>query len=472
MRTYDGWEELLARAAAHAARWADGLPGRRVVPAVRPEDLTALGGPLPEAPEAPADVLERLAAGAEPGLTATGSGRFFGFVIGGALPAALAADVLGVAWDQNTGLRAASPAHAAVEDCVERWVVDVLGLPRQTVLGLVPGGQSANFTCLAAARDAVLRRAGHDVGTDGLTGAPRVHVLVGAERHETVDRALRFLGLGAPTPVAVDGQGRVVPAALADALSEVPEGAPLVVCLQAGHIHSGAYDPFPELVPLARERDGWVHVDGAIGLWSAAAPRLRHLTTGMAEADSWSTDAHKTLNAPYDCGMALVREPAAVAAAMGMQAAYMVMNAEHVLEPIERTPEWSRRGRAFGTWAALRSLGRSGLAALVEGLHDNAVRVADGLRTIPGVSVLNDVVSTQVTAALHDDETTRATVARVLADGRVWISGSRWHDRDVMRVSVANWSTDADDVDLAVEVVREAVADLRPPRPASPAAPS
>jgi glutamate/tyrosine decarboxylase-like PLP-dependent enzyme len=462
VRTYPDWPGLLARAADHAAGYLDGLPSRRVVPAPPPGAFDALGGPLPEDGEDPVAVLDRLAGAAGPGLTATGSGRFFGFVIGGALPAAVAADVLTVAWDQNAGLRAASPAHAAVEDAVERWVLDLLGLPADAAVGLVPGGQSANFTCLAAARDEVLRRAGHDVAADGLTGGPRVHVLVGAERHETVDRALRFLGLGAPAPVAVDAQGRVRADALAAELDRVPGGAPLVVCLQAGHIHTGGYDPFEELVPLVHARGGWVHVDGAIGLWSAAAPSLAHLTAGAATADSWSTDAHKTLNVPYDCGVAVVADPSAVRAAMGMQAAYMVMNPDHVLEPIERTPEWSRRGRAFATWAALRSLGRDGVADLVTGLHRNAVRMAAGLRELPGVVVLNDVVSTQVTAALDTDEATRAVVDHVLADGRVWISGSRWRDRAVLRVSMAGWATDDADVDLAVDVVREAVAAVRP----------
>ncbi|WP_336921124.1 pyridoxal phosphate-dependent decarboxylase family protein [Aquipuribacter sp. SD81] len=456
MRTYEDWDGLLARAARHGGRYLAGLPSRRVVPAAG-WDAGALGGALPEQPQDPHEVVELLATAADAGLTATGSGRFFGFVIGAALPAAVAADVLGVAWDQNAGLRAASPAHAAVEDAVERWVLDLLGLPPTATVGLVPGGQSANFTCLAAARDAVLRRAGHDVARDGLTGAPRVHVLVGAERHETVDRALRFLGLGAPVPVAVDDQGRVRPDALTDALAAVPDGAPLVVALQAGHIHSGGYDPFAELVPLVHARGGWVHVDGAIGLWSAASPRLRHLVAGVEEADSWSTDAHKTLNVPYDCGLAVVADPGALRAAMGMQAAYMVPTPGDALEPFERTPEWSRRGRAFGTWAALRSLGRGGVADLVDRLHANALRTAAGLGSVPGVEVLNDVVSTQVTVAVGDDATTRAVVDHVLADGRVWLSGSRWRDRAVLRVSLAGWATDEDDVDLAVQVVREAV---------------
>lgn len=459
MPRYDEWPRLLGRVREHAEAYLTGLPDRRVPSlARRPEDLTGLSGDLPDGPADPVDVLDSLVAAADPGITATGSGRFFGFVIGGGLPAAVAADMMVTAWDQNVGMRALAPAACAAEDSVERWALDLLGLPGTAVVGLVPGGMSANFTCLAAARTEVLRRVGWDLDAHGLHGAPRVHVLANADRHETVDRALRFLGLGRPVPVATDEHGRMRPDALAAALAEVPEGAPLVVSTYAGHIHSGAYDPFEELVPQVRARGGWVHVDGAIGLWAGASPRLRHLVAGAAEADSWATDAHKTLNVPYDCGLAVVADPQAVQAAMSMHADYLISDDASPLEPWAKTPEWSRRARGFGTWAALRSLGRSGVADLVDRLHDNAVAMADGLARVEGMTVVNQVWSTQVCARLGSDALTAALVEAVLADGRTWISGSRWQGRAVIRVSVSNWMTGPDDVVEALDVVRQAAA--------------
>lgn len=443
----------------HAAEYLVGLPDR-TVPAVvdSPETLHLLGGDLPDGPSDPVDVLDQLVAGARDGLSATGSGRFFGFVIGGALPAAVAADMMAVAWDQNVGLRVLSPAGVAAEDTVERWSLDLLGLPAGAAVGLVPGGMSANFTALAAARGELLRRVNWDLDADGLHGAPKVHVLVNADRHEAVDRALRFLGLGRPVPVGTDEHGRVRPEALATALDAVPPGAPLLVSLYAGQINSGAFDPFTELIPQVRARGGWVHVDGAIGLWVAASQRLRHLVAGVELADSWATDAHKTLNVPYDCGMAVVADPAALSRAMSMHADYMMSSDSSPLEPYARTPEWSRRARGFSTWAALRSLGRSGVAALVDRLHDNTVAMATGLAAIPGMRVVTEVHSTQVCAALGSDALTTQLVTEVLADGRTWISGSRWHDQAVVRVSSSNWMTERSDIDEALDVVRGAAA--------------
>lgn len=458
MRTDPEAPDLVRRAAEHAAAYLAAMPEHRVVPAATADAVAAgLGGALPERGEAAADVLDRLLAEAPAGITATGSGRFFGFVVGGALPVGTAADIAAVAWDQNCGLRALAPAASAAEQIAAGWILDVLGLPATAQVGLVPGAMSANFTGLAAARHAVLNRAGWDVEAHGLTGAPRVHVLVNAERHETVDRALRFLGLGRPVPVAVDDQGRMRQDALREALTGVPQDAPLIVCLYGGHIHSGAHDPYEELVPLVRDRGGWVHVDGAIGLWAAACERLRPLTAGMAAADSWATDAHKTLNVPYDCGIAIVADTDALAGAMGIHADYMVMDDSGMLEAGWRVPEWSRRGRAFPVWAVLRHLGRAGVDDLVARLHDNAVAVAEALAALPGVEVLHDVVATQVTFAVGDDERTAAVVHHILRDGRTWISGSRWKDRPVVRVSVSNWSTDADDVAVAARVVVEAL---------------
>ncbi len=459
MPRYEEWPRLLARVREHAESYLTGLPERRVVPAVRaPEGLAGLGGELPDGPTDPVDVVDLLAAAAADGITATGSGRFFGFVIGGAVPAAVGADMLTSVWDQNAGLRALAPAATAADDAVERWSLDLLGLPRGAVVGLVPGGMSASFTALAAARTAVLRRAGWDLDAEGLHGAPKVHVLANADRHEAVDRALRFLGLGRPVPVGTDEHGRIRPEALQAALASVPEGSPLVVSLYAGHINTGAYDDFATLVPMVHDRGGWVHVDGAIGLWAGASDRLRHLVQGVGLADSWATDAHKTLNVPYDCGLAIVADPQSMGAAMSIHADYMITADGSPLEPYARTPEWSRRARGFATWAALRSLGRSGVAALVDGLHDNAVAMAAGLAAIDGVTVVNRVWSTQVCVMLPTDAHTLALVEEVLGDGRTWISGSRWHDRAVVRVSVSNWMTDEDDVTTTLDVVRAATA--------------
>lgn len=450
--------DLVRRAADIAADYLAGLPTRRVVPPADAEEIrTRLGGPLPDEGEPASDVLERLAAGADDGITATGSGRFFGFVVGGAYPIGVAADVLTAAWDQNVGLRALAPAASGVEQVVGEWVLDLLALPRTAQVGLVPGGMAANFTGLAAARHAVLARAGWDVESRGLAGSPPVHVLANAERHETVDRALRFLGLGSPTPVAVDEQGRVRPDALEAALADVPEGSPLIACLYGGHIHTGDHDPYPALVPLVHERGGWVHVDGAIGLWAAACERLRHLTHGIAAADSWATDAHKTLNVPYDCGIAVVADRAALASAMGIHADYVVGDGSGVLEAGWRVPEWSRRARGLPVWAVLRHLGRRGVDDLVGRLHDNAVAMAAAVDEIPGVTPAHDVVATQLSISVGDDDRTARVVEAILRDGRTWISGSRWQDRPVIRVSVSNWSTDEDDVALAARVVRDAI---------------
>jgi len=415
--------------------------------------MTSLGGSLPDGPSDAAAVVDLLAECVEPGLMAMPSGRFFGWVIGGTLPAALAADWLTGAWDQNTGMRFATPGTVAVEEAAGTWLLDLLGLPAGADVGFVTGGTMANFTGLAAGRQQVLTDHGWDLDRLGLTGAPRVRALVGEERHGTVDLALRYLGLGAPTPVAADAQGRIRLDALADALSA--GGGPTIVCLQAGNLHSGAFDPLRAAIALAKQHDAWVHVDGAFGLWAGASPRLRHLVEGHENADSWATDAHKTLNVPYDCGIAIVARPRAVRDAMGMQASYLV-HAEGPGDPLDRVPELSRRARGVPVWAALRSLGRSGVADLVDGLAGHARAMGEGIATVEGAEILNDVVFTQVCAAFGDDPRTRAVTAEVLADGTAWMSGSRWRERDVLRVSVSNWSTDTHDVSLAVDAVRRA----------------
>ena len=444
----------LARAHRHAVSWLASLDGRPVPPRLTTEQvLERLDPHLQDGPKDTVAVVDELAAACEPGLTAMSGGRFFGFVIGGTHPAALAVDWMVSTWDQNTGLRALTPAHSAVEHVTEAWVVDLLGLPTGSAVGFVTGGTMANFTCLAAGRDEVLRRAGWDVAAQGLAGSPGVRVLVGAERHDTIDLALRYLGLGAPEPVVADDQGRIEPAALAAAL-EAGDGRPTIVCLQAGNVHSGAFDPFDETVTAAHDAGAWVHVDGAFGLFAGASPRHRHLVAGAERADSWATDAHKTLNVPYDCGLAIVRDRAALRAAMGMHGDYLIHSAAG--EPLDKVPEISRRGRAFPVWAVLRALGRDGVADLVDGFCDHAGSFAEGIAAIEGAEVLNDVVFTQVCASFGDDDRTRGVVDAMLAEGTAWTSGSRWRDRAVLRVSVSNWSTTLDDVAASLAALRRA----------------
>jgi glutamate/tyrosine decarboxylase-like PLP-dependent enzyme len=451
------YDRALARAAHHAQAWLGSVGERQVAPSASANEvMAALSGPLPEHGTDPADVIDLLARTAEPGLMAIGSGRFFGWVMGGTLPAGLAADWLVSAWDQNAGLRYATPAAAAIEEAAACWLLELLGLPPGSDVGFVTGATMANFTGLGAARYSVLSKVGWDVNADGLNGAPKVHVLVGAERHETVDLALRYLGLGRPGVVAADEQGRIRLDALRDALGQLPSDEPAIVCLQAGNLHSGAFDPFTEAVALAHDRGAWVHVDGAFGLWAAASPALRQLVPGLADADSWATDAHKTLNVPYDCGIAIVADPSALRTTFGMHASYLIADDSGPGDPHEKVPELSRRARGIPVWAVLRSLGRDGVATLVEGLADNARSIAEAAAEIEGAEILNDVSYTQVSIAFGDDVRTGAVIERLIADGTTWMSGSRWHDRAVIRVSVSNWSTDTDDVRRSVDAIRRA----------------
>jgi len=445
----------LEAAVRHARGWLDGLDTRPAPPQASVAEVAkALGQELPDGPTPADEVIDLLATACDPGLTAMPGGRFYGMVIGGTHPAALAADWLVSAWDQNATLRLLTPAHSAVEEITTAWLLDLLGLPETSGVGFVTGATMSNFTCLAAARDAVLKRLGWDVSTRGLTGSPRVRVLVGAERHDTVDLALRYLGLGAPEPVEADGQGRVSPAALANALDQVPEGTPAIVVLQAGNVHSGAFDPFAEAIAVARRHGAWVHIDGAFGLFAAASPKTRHLTHGYEQADSWTTDAHKTLNVPYDCGIAVVADREALHAAMGMHGDYFIHDAAG--DPLETVPEVSRRARAIPVWAVLRALGRDGVAGLVEQLCAHATAFAAGIAAIDGARIVNDVVFTQVCATFGTDDRTAAVTRALLADGTAWMSGSRWHDETVLRVSVSNWSTTGDDVARSLEALRKA----------------
>jgi glutamate/tyrosine decarboxylase-like PLP-dependent enzyme len=452
----DDYTPALDHAHRQALRWLSSLTQRPVPAQASADEVTAaLGSALPDDGCDPADVVDLLAEACEPGLVAMPSGRFFGFVIGGTHPAALAADWLVSAWDQNCALRRVTPAHTAVEDVTSSWLLDLLGLPADSGVGFVTGATMANFTALAAGRDAVLRRAGWDAAGRGLVGGPRVRVLVGAERHDTVDLALRYLGLGTPEPVAADEQGRLDVDALRAAL-DAGDGQPTIVVLQAGNVHSGAFDPFAEAIAAAREHGAWVHVDGAFGLWAAASPQHRQLVAGYEQADSWATDAHKTLNVPYDSGLVIVRDAAALRAAMGMHGAYLIHDEQG--EPMDAVPEVSRRGRAFPVWAVLRSLGRSGASELVERLCRHAAAFAAGLAAVPGATVLNDVLFTQVCVSFGSDARTEEVVRQVLADGTAWMSGSTWRDQSVLRISVSNWSTTDDDVQQSLDAVRRAAA--------------
>ncbi len=448
------YDDALDRAADRARRWLASESGRQVPPYAHVEAVLASADEeLPHSATPAADVIDLLAGLVEPGLMAMGSGRFFGWVIGGTLPAALAADWLVGAWDQNAALRYATPGVVAIEEVAAGWILDLLGLPSGCDVGFVTGGTMANFTGLAAGRQHVLTEAGWDLDRDGLTGAPRVTVLVGEDRHASIDLALRYLGLGAPTPVAVDGQGRMRADALADALAHAD--GPTIVALQAGNLHSGAFDPLGECADLAHARGAWVHVDGAFGLWAGASPALRQLVEGYERADSWATDAHKTLNTPYDCGIAIVRHPEPLRAALGTTASYLVAAAGRP-DPFQNVPEFSRRARGVPVWAALRSLGRSGVADLVERLAAHARALAAGIATVPGARILNDVAYTQVCVGFESDQRTREVTARLIAEGAAWMSGSRWRGQDVLRVSVSNWSTDEADVAASIDAVRRA----------------
>lgn len=453
---------VLDRVLAEAETFVEGLADRPVNARFDVDEVAeALGGPLPDEGADPLTVIQQLIAGAGPGVVAMPSPRFFGWVIGGVLPAALGADWLTSVWDQNAGLLVSSPAAAGAERVAADWLLDLLGLPTGAAVGFVTGGMMANFTCLAAARDAVLRRAGWDVEVDGLLGAPPVRVVLGRQRHDTVDLALRFLGLGSgrSVEVATDDQGRTDPDALAAALATGPADVATIVCLQAGNVHSGAFDPLAESIAIAHRHRAWVHVDGAFGLWAAASPALRPLLAGVERADSWSTDAHKTLNVPYDSGLAIVADPPALHAAMGIHAAYLIQDARP--DPIATVPEFSRRARGFTVWAALRSLGRSGVAGLVEGLVARARRFADRLGQLDGVEILNDVVYTQVCVSFGPDEVTREVARRLLLDGTAWMTPSTWRDRAVLRISVSNYRTTDADVDASVAALAGIVADVR-----------
>ncbi len=431
---------VMRRAAELADDHLATLPDRPVRADMSYEDVVAaLDEPLPERGEDDVAVLEHLVATAGPGVVASPGPRYFGFVTGGALPAALAADWLTSVWDQNGFSRVSSPAAAAIEAVAERWVLEALGLPLTGAVGFATGATTSNFACIAAARNALLAREGWDVEQRGLTGAPPIRVIVGEHVHASLLVALRYAGLGTPgTVVPADDQGAMRAGEL-----EVGDG-PTLICAQAGEVGSGAFDPLEAIA--AAKGEAWLHVDGAFGLWAAASPELRHLVRGAEQADSWAVDAHKWLNVPYDGGLAIVADPAPLRRAMGVRASYLPDSEGR--EPLDHVPEMSRRARAIPVYAALRSLGRQGLAELVELNCALARRLADAMRAVAGVDVLNDVVLNQVLLRFDDDDaTTRKVVEEVQRGGEAWLGGTVWHGRAAVRVSVSNWSTTEEDID-------------------------
>ena len=438
---------LLLDAAARANRYLADLNARGVAPSpAAVERLPELGGALPEHATDPEGVLAALDAVGSPATVASAGGRYFGFVTGGTLPASLAAAWLVGAWDQNAGLWIQSPTAAALEEIALRWLIDVLGLPAQCGGAFVTGTTMANFSALAAARHAVLARAGWDVEAQGLFGAPPITVVVGDEVHVSLLKALSMLGFGRDRVVRVpaDGQGRMRP----DALPPLPERT--IVCAQAGNVNTGALDPVGDICRAARDAGAWVHVDGAFGLWAAASPRLAHLARGTEDADSWAVDAHKWLNTPYDGGVAFVRDHRHLAAAMSASAAYLQEGG--LREPFRYTPEMSRRARGVEVWAALRSLGRSGLSDLIERTCRYARRFSDGLAR-GGYPTLNEVVLNQALVSFGDDETTRRVIEGVQTDGTCWCGGTVWHGRAAMRISVSSWATTEEDIGRSVAAV-------------------
>jgi glutamate/tyrosine decarboxylase-like PLP-dependent enzyme len=462
-------QALLGRTAELADDFLDRLASRPVGGQVDLAALrAALGGDLPEAPSDPKGVIETLARDAEPGLIASAGPRYFGFVVGGSVPASLAADWLTSSWDQNAGLYALSPAAAVVEEVAARWLVELFGLPEGASVGFTTGATMASFTALAAGRHRVLQRAGWNIEDDGYVGAPAIEVVVGDESHVTIFASLQMLGLGRKRVhrVAADEQGRMRADALRETLARLD--GPILVCAQAGNVNTGSFDPLPEIVEAVRAKpNAWLHVDGAFGLWAAVVPSLRDHVAGLAGADSWTTDAHKWLNVPYDSGIVICRDVAAHHAAMTLGAAYYVETEGGERDPYNWVAESSRRARGFPIYAALRSLGRSGLADMIDHCCAIARRMAGGLQGAVGVEILNDVVLNQVLVRFSPpsgsdgaatdpaaiDDFTRRVVAAIQADGTCWAGATTWHGMAAMRISVSNWSTTEADADLSVEAM-------------------
>jgi len=441
------FESTLISTAQRAARYLREVQERSVSPASAAVDrLQSLGGSLPTTPTGPDEILSLLDEVAAPATIVNAAGRYFGYVMGGTLPAALVASWLTSVWDQNCGLTVMSPAAAKLEEIALAWTLEILGFPAAWGGGLVTGATMANFCGLAAARHALLARAGWDVERQGLFGAPSIQVVVGEEVHASMLKALALAGFGRERVlrVSVDGQGRMRAAALP------PLDARTLVCVQAGNVNTGAFDPATEICARARQVGAWVHVDGAFGIWAAASPRYRHLTQGFEQADSVATDAHKWPNVGYDCGIVLVREPKYLRAAMSISAAYIMPGEGR--EPHHYTPEMSRRARGIELWAALRSLGREGMAELIDRACGHAQRFATELRAA-GHAVLNDVVINQVLVSFGSAERTLAIVRRLQEDGVCWCGSTEWQGQTAMRISVSSWATTDRDVELSLEAI-------------------
>jgi len=441
-------DALLSDAAIRAARYLNGLDARAVAPdSESVENLSkALDRPLRESGAPPEDILAFLDDFGSPATIANAGGRYFGFVTGSALPASLAANWMAGAWDQNSFSHVSSPAVAQFEEAALRWVKQALRLPAAAEGAIVTGATMANFTCLAAARHALLRQRGWDVERQGLFGAHEVPVVIGEEAHASLYKVLALLGLGRDRviKVPVDGEGRMRASALPD-LKE-----PSIVCIQAGNVNSGAFDPAVDIIPWARAAKSWVHVDGAFGVWAAASPKQSHLMMGYDDADSWATDAHKWLNVPYDSGIALVRDREALHNAMAISADYLLLGDQR--DPIDFTPDCSRRARGLDIWAALKSLGKNGLAALIDRNCAQAQRFREGLQQA-GAEVLNEVVLNQVVVAFGDDAATEAVIRDVQDSGVCWCGGTRWKGRAAMRISVSSWATTDDDVGRSLAAI-------------------
>jgi len=468
MTNSDAFKPALERAVSHALHHLSSADTAPVNATAGLAELRArLAQPLPEHGTDPAEVIDDLVRDAAGGILGSSGGRFFGWVIGGALPAALAADWLVSTWDQNAAIHACGPAEAVIEEVAGGWLKQLFGLPQTASFAFVTGTQTAHVTCLAAARHRLLRRVGWDVEEQGLIGAPAIRILTSSERHGSVERAVRMLGLGRRALMALpcDAQGRLAPETLAQALESNAQ-QPTIVVLHAGDLNIGAFDPFAELIPVARRFGAWVHVDGAFGLWAAASPKYRHLVHGVELADSWTNDGHKWLNTPFDCGYAFVADTDAHRGAFSHRTSYTQF-VDGARDQIEWNPEWSRRGRGVPTYAALRQLGRAGVAALVERCCVHAHALVTGIGSLPGAEVVWEPVINQglvrflnvrpgATEQDHDRQTD-AVIARITASGEAFFGGTTWRGKRCMRVSVCNWQTSADDVDRAVAATQRAL---------------
>jgi glutamate/tyrosine decarboxylase-like PLP-dependent enzyme len=465
------FERVLDLAAAESRRWLRDLPRKKVRPDASVEELReAFHRPLPEEGLEDAAVIRHLIQASHGGLMGSPGPRFFGYVIGGSFPVALAADWLTSSWDQNSGLYSATPAGAISEEVAVEWVLEALRLPAGSGVGFVTGCQMANTTAIAAARHAVLGRAGWNVEDLGLQGAPKIHVLVGEQAHATIHTALRLVGLGQSTaiPVKADAQGRMIPEALRRAIEPI-EGA-IIVCTQAGNVNSGAFDPLEEIIGIAHAKEAWVHVDGAFGLWARASTRYEHLAAGAETADSWATDAHKWLNVPYDNGIVIVRDRTAHLGATSVKASYLIHSEGSSGAPrdqLDWTPEFSRRGRGFTVYATLLHLGKRGVAELVERSCDHASRIAALLGEHEGVSILNDVVLNQVLVdfeaphGVEHDPFVHRLIAAIQEEGTLWLSGTQWDGRAAVRISLCNWATSEEDIERSAKAILRCYGEVR-----------